>query len=320
MAEQVFSARRVPALAPGSPEWLKMVTASKMASIMRLNPKDWESRYSLWHRMKGNIPISVNEPDMSVVEAGNLLEPAIAEWWARRHPDYRVQSGGFWVWRENDRVAVSPDRMAQHRENKTWLPLELKTARYEDDWGAEMSNDIPIHYLVQVLLQMAVLGVDEIAVVCLTAFFDFREYRIKREDFEEDLRLVKREAVAFLESLDHDIEPDLIHDNSTYLALRHRHPEIIDEPIYCEPSLAHELAEAIRASEAAEEALTTVKVKIADHMGQYRRLVVQPAEEGGKAVKVGHRQTGQTPIPYFVANKRVLKTYTMEETNESASN
>jgi hypothetical protein len=319
LPEQVFSARRVPALQPGSPEWLRMVTASKMASIMRLNPKEWESRYSLWHRMKGNIPISVNEPAPEVVEAGNLLEPAIAEWWARRHPDYRVQSGGFWVWRENDRVAVSPDRMCQHRENKSWIPLEIKTARYEEDWGAEMSNDIPIHYLVQVLLQMIVLGVDEVAVCVLTAFFEFREYRVRREDFEDDIQLIRREAVAFLHSLDNDIEPDLIHDNSTYLALRHRHPEIIDEAIHCGPELAHELAEALRATEAAEDAMAAVKVKIADHMGQYRRLIVPPTEEGAKALKVGHRQTGQTPIPYFVANKRVMKTYTMEDTNESAS-
>ena len=204
--------------------------------------------------------------------------------------------------------------MAQHRETKEWIPLELKTARYEDDWGAEMSNDIPIHYLVQVLLQMIVLGVDEIRVVCLTAFFEFREYRICREDFEDDIQLIRREVVAFLHSLDNDIEPDLIHDNSTYIALRHRHPEIIDEPIHCEPELAHELAEAIRATEAAEQALTAVKVKIAHHMGNYRRLIVA-GDETTPAVKVGHRQTGQTQTPYFVANKRVMKTYTMEDTN-----
>jgi hypothetical protein len=311
MSAQVFSARRVPPLVPGSPEWLKLVTASKMASIMRLNPKDWESRYSLWHRMKGNIPISVNEPSPEAVEAGNLLEPVLAEWWARRHPDYRVQSGGFWLWRENERVAVSPDRMAQHRETKAWLPVELKTARYDDDWGVEMSNDIPIHYLVQVLLQMVVLGVDEIAVVVMTSFFEFREYRIRRVDFEEDIQLIKREAVAFLDSLDNDIEPDLIHDNSTYVALRHRHPEIIDEPILCDPELAHELAEAIRASEEAEDRLTAAKVKVAHHMGQYRRLIVP---HGETHLKVGHRQTGNTPVPYFVPNKRVLKTYNMEET------
>lgn len=311
MNAQVFSARRVTPLAPGSYQWLQLVTASKMASIMRLNPKEWESRYSLWHRMKGNIPITVNEPDAAVVEAGNLLEPTIAEWWARRHPEYRVQSGGFWLWRENERVAVSPDRMAQHRDNKSWLPVELKTARYDDDWGVPMSNDIPVHYLVQVLLQMAVLGVDEVAVVVLTAFFEFREYRVKREDFVDDIALIKREAIEFLRTLDEDIEPDVIHDNSTYLALRHRNPEIIDEPIICGPELAHELAEAIRATEAADDALTTAKVKIADHMGQYRRLLVP---QGEKHLKVGHRQTGNTPVPYFVPNKRALKTYTMEET------
>ncbi|MER2224040.1 MAG: hypothetical protein ABS976_20875, partial [Rhodococcus sp. (in: high G+C Gram-positive bacteria)] len=39
---------------PGSPEWLKLITASKIPSILGISR--FKSQFSLWHEMAGNLP------------------------------------------------------------------------------------------------------------------------------------------------------------------------------------------------------------------------------------------------------------------------
>ena len=74
--------RRTPPL-PGTPEWVRLVTASKVAAIVGASP--WESPRSLWHKMRGDL--TDNTPPTDAMQRGHLLEPAVITWWQHRHPD-----------------------------------------------------------------------------------------------------------------------------------------------------------------------------------------------------------------------------------------
>lgn len=317
MAE-VFSGKRISRLVPGSAEWMAVASASKVAAMIGISP--FESKFSLWHKMRGNVPPETGAPDPKVVEGGNYLEPSVVAWWADQHPEYRIETGGTWARKDNARHVASPDRMAQHRETKRWIALEVKTARFEEDWGEEFSDDVPVYYLVQALWQMHVLGIDEIVIPVLGAFFTFSEYVVRREDHAEDIIALVEGVEAFLRTLETGEQPDPTFDNSTYVVLRQLHPEIEIRKETVGLDLAHRLTEMLRQRKAAEEEEIAVKVLVAEAMGTAKTLWY-PHPDGD--VKLGHRQTnGRGANPYFVParNLRTVKLIETTTTPEGTTN
>lgn len=71
--------------APGSPEWLQLITASKIPSILGISR--FKSQFSLWHEMAGNVetePISKAQQDD--FDYGHAAELAAAEYWRFKNP------------------------------------------------------------------------------------------------------------------------------------------------------------------------------------------------------------------------------------------
>ena len=50
----------------------------------------WESAYSLWHRMRGDI---ADEPDKDIYNVGKAFELALAELWKIEHPGWKLSRG-----------------------------------------------------------------------------------------------------------------------------------------------------------------------------------------------------------------------------------
>ena len=76
-------------LKPGTAEWRKLITASKVATIMRRSP--WETRAELWHRMTGTAPGQEVTPAMM---RGTIQEDSIIRWFFEMlRPDIAQQSG-----------------------------------------------------------------------------------------------------------------------------------------------------------------------------------------------------------------------------------
>ena len=69
--------------APGTAEWAAKVTASKVAAILGLSP--WESPYSMWLKMRGDIPAD-DGSNQAAKSRGHYLEDGIIRWWADQHP------------------------------------------------------------------------------------------------------------------------------------------------------------------------------------------------------------------------------------------
>ena len=133
---------------PGSREWHRLITASKVPAILGLSP--WQSPYSLWMEMAGRVE---RHGETTTTRRGHYLEPAILAWWHDQHPD-------AWAVRIDEWVSAVPwggatlDALAL-MDDGSQVIVEAKSAAYRDDWGAPGTDEIPEHYKAQVLWQLA---------------------------------------------------------------------------------------------------------------------------------------------------------------------
>lgn len=217
----VFAARRAGrAAAPGSPEWLKLMTASKVSALLGLSP--FTSRFTLWHQMNGSLP---GDGDSKEKRRGHFLEQGVTDWWASEHPDVKVLETGLWRNRANPRYAATPDRMLT-KGRGLWAGFEAKTSATSDEnWGKSFSDDYPPYYRAQCLWQCHVIGLPRVHLAALTAYLDFREYVVEPAAGEIDYMI--REVEAFLADLDAGIPPSYSDgSDSTYKAMQKLHPDI----------------------------------------------------------------------------------------------
>jgi putative phage-type endonuclease len=108
----------------------------------------------------------------------------------------RLQStvGDLYAHREGRRVRADTRQhtrrglpwMVAHLDFRVWgAPREIveaKTAWRTDGWGDDGSDEVPVHYWIQVQHQMAVVGADVVHVAVLFGHRDFRVYHILRDD------------------------------------------------------------------------------------------------------------------------------------------
>lgn len=254
--------------APGTPEWAAKMTASKVAAVLGLSP--WESPYSMWLKMRGDIPAD----DGSNAEAksrGHYLEGGVIQWWLDQHGlgDGDGTTMSQYYGERDGWAAATPDLLAYLEgsldgENAV---VDAKTAASDDDWGDEP----PPYYLAQSLWQMWVCDADVayIAVLFGRPRLGFREYRIERDDALID-RIVQR-CKAFYDSLALDEAPDLDDSVATYEAIRALHPDIDrDLTVDLDRADAAEWVAAEVALKAAEERSRLAKSVVLQAMGRAR--------------------------------------------------
>lgn len=249
--------------APGSPEWASKVTASKVAAILGLSP--WESPYSMWLKMRGDIaPDDTNNADAK--KRGHYLESGVVQWWLDQHDDYvRAEYCETQAYRESDGwAAATPDLL---HDDGTRIVLDAKTSASADDWGDEP----PAYYLVQSLWQMWVCDADVayIAVLFGRPQLAFREYRIERDNALIESIVAK--CRAFYDSLSSDEPPELDDTVATYEAIRSLHPDIDrDLDVEVTRDAAHEYVTANLALKDAETRERAAKTVLLDAMGRAR--------------------------------------------------
>lgn len=247
--------------APGTPEWAAKVTASKVAAILGLSP--WESPYSMWLKMRGDIP-SDDGSNQAAKSRGHYLEDGIVRWWLDQHPE--VETHATQLYKERDEwAAATPDLHANSSEGI--VVMDAKTAASDDDWGDEP----PAYYLAQAVWQMWVCDADVayIAVLFGRPQLAFREYRIERD---QDLEAqIVAQCHGFYDSLHMDVAPDLDDTVATYEAVRAMHPDIdADLDVEIPRDLAHEYVTASIAKKDAETAERSAKTRLLDAMGRAR--------------------------------------------------
>jgi putative phage-type endonuclease len=285
-------------ITPGSPEWMKLMTASKIAAVVGLSP--YESRFSLWHRMAGMLG---DQPDSDILRRGHYLEPAIAAWFADEHPEFDVVPAGTFAHPERPWQAASPDRLLIVRDTGETRLLECKSAVNADEWGEPGTDEIPAGYKAQVQWQLDTFGATTCHVAVLGAHLEFAEYLITADpEYAADLRA---QALNFLASLPDGTtpqRPDIDAHNATYEAVRFLHPDIDDVDIDLDHDLVRDYCTARHTLAAAELDEKHQRSLIADALGSARR---------GKYLDqvIAQRQAKGDGVPYVVAGRN-LPTFT----------
>lgn len=209
-------------LTPGSPEWCRRMSPSKLAGALGFCPPDWDTPYSMWRKMRGDIPWDDESPAM---ERGNLCEPAVLAWWRKHydHADWVEQ----WTHPLDDWCVATPDAVATH--DGQLVIVEAKTAANMDEWGEPGTDAIPAYYLTQVYFAMEVLRrtgtpVEAAHIPVLGGYRLLFSNYVVPYDSAIGTDLFDR-AKAFHDSLDGDA-PSVDSGLATYEAVRKVHPDI----------------------------------------------------------------------------------------------
>ena len=130
--------------------WAKRITGSKIAPILGISP--WESPAHIWAVMRGDLP-PVETTDAML--RGTIQEDSILWWFFNQlRPDITQTSGEVTITRPDmPWAAANPD--AAGVEDGATVYVEAKSvARDNGAWGTPGTDEIPLHYMVQVMWQM----------------------------------------------------------------------------------------------------------------------------------------------------------------------
>lgn len=247
---------------PGSREWNRLITASKVPAILGLSP--WQSPYSLWMQMSGRIDAT---PETTTTERGHYLEPAILSWWAGRDVSRSLAARSpyvstiTWGGATLDALAYDGDDL---------VIVEAKSAAYRDGWGAPGTDEIPEHYKAQVHWQLAMCP-DALRAHVAVLFgqgLEFAEYVVESDPATEEALV--RICAAFHASLDSEDPPPLDDSVATWDAVRRLHPDIDGTDIEIPKTLAHRYVRAQAAAKKAEARARHTKTLLLDRMGTAR--------------------------------------------------
>jgi predicted phage-related endonuclease len=278
----------VNAPAPGSPEWLRFMTASKIAAVVGTSP--YESKFSLWHKMHGDIP-SGHVTDNPIFNYGHYLEPVLLKWFGDQHPEVEVVRGE-WTTTDGefgDRFGATPD--GEFYGTGTSGIVEAKTSRLSWEWD----NGVPAGYYDQVQWTLFVTG-EQVAYVVADVSMEFREYRVERD--EARINHLVGEARAFMASLAAGTPPPIDGSAHTYQAVRELHPEIDPEDVEIPDDLAVRWLDERESLAEFTEREQRAKSEIAALMGTARRAVWN-----GHALFTRQARGGGTP--YLVAGRNL---------------
>ena len=259
--------------APGSPEWRRMISASKAPVIMGVSP--YKSPFTLWHEMAGNL--QPEDKHVPLWDWGHDLEPALAAYWLRSYEGWQLNSGEVAYTTEG--LPFEPlatlDRRA--RRGRRFHIIECKKAKGLREWRRpddpdESGQTARLDYVVQVTFQMGVSGIHEASIVAVDA--DVPEIHTVTWDPELWALIVDR-CGQFDRSMLKGEPPELDDSVSTYDTLRGLHPDIDrDEDIQIDAGTATELLEALDMEAAHKAQATGLKSRILDQMGTARRAMV----------------------------------------------
>lgn len=272
-----------------SPEWHAAratgIGGSDVGTICGLNP--WQSPFTLWAKKSGRISDQI-EPN-EAMEWGTRLESVILDKFRDEHPDLEVNGDvGTWAHKDRSWQLANLDGIAVDRAGNASV-IEIKTARYEDDWA----KGVPAYYRTQVLWYLQTLGLKHAYVVALFSGSKYREFEIHYDEFEAEVNLNR--VIMFRSYLETDTQPDFDGATSTYETVRELNPDIEDtEHELGDLGVYYELA--VTEYGQAEAHLNEMKSRVMDAMGKAKRGLI----EGEWRVT---RQARKGGSPYLVSKR-----------------
>lgn len=287
--------------APGTPEWQRMVTASKIAGILGVSP--WQSPYSVWSEMT-HAP-GADEPTAAMLR-GSFLEDGILAWFEHDNPSWERIGTQLAVTQPDmqEWAFATLDGLYKDDQGNT-VVVEVKTASRLDDWQTEDGSiALPAYYESQVRFQLALTDTADYAVVVLlTPFLEKKEIEVHRDDEME--AAIMSAVHAWKQALDTGQAPDLDDTVATYEAVRREHPDIDPEKaVEIDQVLAHQWLQARVDLKDAEKRERGLKTRVLDLMGDARTAYLgglkvatrTPGARGTVTLRANAKTTDITPF------------------------
>lgn len=257
-------------IAPGSPEHAAAISPSKVAAILGISR--WESSYRLWHRMRGLVD---PEPPSDAFDVGHDLESYAAARWKRKNPGWRLSAGEVQFVIDPERFGFPAIATLDRRGNRGRAQrcVEMKRALTMSDleqWGDDLSGDLPADYAAQVTAQMVFSGLTKYSgqVCAIGPYYQDRVYDVEYDSGVADW--IISECKSFYDSLAGDEPPNLDDSVPTYECIRAMHPDIDGTTVEVDLDLAVQLLDWNRDYKGAETRVRGFKSQILEAMGDAR--------------------------------------------------
>lgn len=290
---------------PGSPEWVRIITPSKVPSILGISR--WKSQYTLWHEMAGIVePAPISDARQDDFDYGHACELAAREYWKFKNPGWRISQREVQLTNHDlpfDNLATVDLRGSRGQLRRV---VEVKTARDLGEFGDDGSGEIPRDYAAQILMQMLITGWhDRADLVCWPQYGKPRIYHVEWD--AEIADAVVQHCLAWTRSLADGDKPELDNTVSTYETVKALHPDIDGSTTELDVMLAiGYLTSDATAKEAAKQA-QWFKTRMLDAMGNSQHAVVGDQ-------KIARRQPNKSGVSLVPNTKTNPETITTKET------
>ena len=293
-------------LTPGSAEWLELrktgITGSDVAAIVGVSK--WTSALACWAKKLGKIDDELTQSEP--MYWGSTLEPVIRDHFIKV-TGWSVQEVGTYAHQDRPWQLANPDGIIVKETGELAL-LEVKTARFEDDWQVPAEGTlgnaagVPRHYRTQVQHYLDVFGFAEAFVAVLFGGSKFRIFHVPADAFEQE---ANREASErFMENLATETKPDWDGSTSTYETIRQLHPDIDTDAKVELGDLGIHLSNVATEMAKLEQQMTELKSRTLDAMGKARDGIVNV---DGTDVVVAQRSARNGGTPYLVIKNKGQK-------------
>ena len=244
--------------APGTPDWHRIVSASKAPALAGLSR--WDTPYSLWAKATGRTD---GQPvNTEVTERGDAIEPALLRWLEFKLTELgetvRVRPGATFAMPGHPSWQATPDGLVYEGKRRTpYALVECKTAANGGEWGEPGTAEIPPAYLAQCAWQMHVTGLRTVYVPALVnPGIRLNLWVVRWADVADTVDALCDAAAQWEHDVATDTPPALDGSTVTWETVRDMSPEIDpDGSVVLDAWDAAELVEARAAKKAAEERL-----------------------------------------------------------------
>ena len=255
-------------LVPGSPEWSRTISASKVPAIM--GASTYDSPTSIWHQLAGKVDRDQSPPSDAQFR-GTMMEPYVLAYaWQRRHPDWE-QAAGETTWTRDDLPFPAAANTDSHgvKADGTPVIIEAKTVGWQsplDEWGEEGTDQIPLSYYYQLVFQMLMSGIHEARIErCGPGVDEHKEYVVR---YDPAIGAALQQRLAdFWASILADLPPKVDGHEATVVTYKRAVVEVDDSEWEICPTLADDLDQATADEKDAAERKREAQARILQAMG-----------------------------------------------------
>lgn len=168
--------------APGSPEWQRTVTASKIPAILGISP--FQTPGELWMVMSGLT--EAEHLEGGHLDFGSDMEDGLVKAWKRKNHGWQTNAGEI-AYTDTDLPfpnQATLDRRA--KRGRAFRIIECKTSSSRRIWG-ERGAELPGSVYSQVLSQMGMSGIHRGDVVAMVGYDQPLEARLFQVEWDQEL-------------------------------------------------------------------------------------------------------------------------------------